>query len=198
MAHELRAKIARFDWRNALARLPLPMLALAASYGVYTFNLLFVPAWVAVTGAAAFELTYVGLAVARVTTDQRQRASIIAASAVGVSVIYNTASGLFQRRPDLLLNAPLWADALLAVLHGLPLAIVAYNVAALLLHDTPIDAQQPVQRLTGALAQAQAGEVERASVAIRPCPRCGRELSPGQLGAANRWGYCKQCKGGVR
>ncbi|MFN8504459.1 hypothetical protein [Kouleothrix sp.] len=30
-------------WRGVLARLPLPMLALAASYGVYSFAALFVP-----------------------------------------------------------------------------------------------------------------------------------------------------------
>ena len=33
----------RVPWRTVLAVLPLPMLALAASYGVYSFSLLFVP-----------------------------------------------------------------------------------------------------------------------------------------------------------
>jgi len=47
-----------FNWRGILARLPLPMLALAASYGVYEFARLFVPMWVALVQAAAFELTY--------------------------------------------------------------------------------------------------------------------------------------------
>jgi hypothetical protein len=192
MLIELWYKIGSIGWRTILARLPLPMLALAASYGVYTFNLLFVPAWVSIIGAAAFEMTYVGLAVARVTADQRRRASIIAGSAVAVSVIYNTVSGLFHRRPDLLDSSPLWADALLAVLHGLPLAIVAYNVAALLLHD---EGSARPARLSPVLAQAHDDGVERVSIAIRPCPSCGRELSPGQLGAAKRWGYCRECKG---
>jgi hypothetical protein len=53
------------------------------------------------------------------------------------SVIYNTLAGLFHRRPDLLSNLPLGLDVTLAILHGLPLAIVAYSVAQLLLHDAP-------------------------------------------------------------
>jgi hypothetical protein len=27
------------------------------------------------------------------------------------------------------------------------------------------------------------------------CPKCGRELTAGQMGAAKRYGYCKACKG---
>jgi hypothetical protein len=127
----------RIDWRAVLSRAPLPMLALAASHGVYSYNLLFVPAWVALVSAAAFELTYCGLSVVRLTADQQPRARRIAASAVFVSVIYNTLAGLFHRRPDLLADLPLGLDVLLAILHGLPLAIVAYNVAHLLLHDLP-------------------------------------------------------------
>jgi hypothetical protein len=42
------------NWRGILARLPLPMLALAASYGVYEFARL-----------------YIGLAVVQVSADQR-------------------------------------------------------------------------------------------------------------------------------
>lgn len=124
-------------WRTLIARAPLPALALAASYGVYSFNLLFVPTWVALISAAAFELTYVGLAVSEIASASRRRASIIAASAVGVSIAYNTLAGLFHRRPDLLIAPALWLDVALSVLHGLPLAIVAYNVAQLLLHAEP-------------------------------------------------------------
>jgi hypothetical protein len=113
------------------------MLALAASHGVYSYNLLFVPTWVALVSAAAFELTYCGLSVVRLTADQQPRARRIAASAVVVSVIYNTLAGLFHRRPELLADLPLGLDVTLAILHGLPLAIVAYSVAHLLLHDAP-------------------------------------------------------------
>lgn len=189
-------------WRPFIARLPLPALALAASYGVYSFNLLFVPVWVALVSAAAFELTYVGLAVSEVSTASRKRASIIAGSAVGVSIVYNTLAGLFHRRPDLLVNPELWIDATLAVLHGLPLAIVAYNVAQLLLHtERPVEAPAP-RRLAPVLAQAAPDPVARVSIAEpRPCPNCGADMdsadwrvyrSAESRGA--RFNGCKACK----
>ena len=130
----MRTTLAR-HWRDLLARAPLPMLALAASYGVYSYQLLFVPAWAALMSAAAFEATY--LALALVGTPDPRRATAISVAAVVVSVAYNTLSALFVRRPALLIDTPLWGDVALAVLHGLPLAVVAYNVAALLLHATP-------------------------------------------------------------
>ena len=40
-----------------------------------------------------------------------------------------------MRRPDLLVGLPWWADVGLALLHGAPLAVVAYLVADLLLHS---------------------------------------------------------------
>jgi hypothetical protein len=94
---------APIDWRGVLARLPLPMLALAASYGVYSFARLFVPDPVAIIQAAAFELTYIGLAVTR-TLDraQRKRATLISVGAVVASIVYNTLAGWFHRQPELL------------------------------------------------------------------------------------------------
>ncbi|NJP04381.1 MAG: hypothetical protein HC837_01480 [Chloroflexaceae bacterium] len=124
-----------------LPRLPLPMLALAASYGVYQYQRLYMPHWFALASAVAFELTYIGLALAPVHHQERQQARWIALSAVGVSVVYNTLAGLFHRVPTLLNDLPLPWEAVLAVLHGAPLAIVAYFVADLLLHRDP-DAQQ--------------------------------------------------------
>jgi hypothetical protein len=122
-------------WRPVLAGLPLPMLALAASYGVYSFALLFVPTWVAVVQAAAFELTYLGLAVL-VGLDERQRARarLISVGAVVTSIIYNTLAGWFHQRPELMATASDEAWLALAVLHGMPLAWVAYLVSDLLLH----------------------------------------------------------------
>jgi hypothetical protein len=146
------------QWRSVLAVLPLPMLALAASYGVYEFSRLFVPAWVALVQAAAFELTYVGLAVVQVQSDQRVRARWISLGAVVVSICYNTLAGLFHREPALLEAAPLWANVALALLHGAPLAWVAFLVADLLLHRVPDAVAQPqpeVARLRQALAQAE-------------------------------------------
>ena len=136
-----RAWLAR-HWRAVLPRLPLPTLALAASYGVYSFAALFVPPWVAIVQAAAFELTYIGLAaVADLGPAQRKRAAMVSIAAVVVSVVYNTLAGLFHRNPDWLLNLDPWHEWVLAVLHGAPLAWVAYVVAQLLLHAEP--AQRP-------------------------------------------------------
>jgi len=127
--------IHRINWRATLAALPLPMLALAASFGVYEFALLFVPAWVAFVQAASFELTYIGLAVLQGLDDrQRRRAALISVGAVVTSIIYNTLAGWFHRQPGLLVSASPIADLMLAILHGAPLAWVAFLVSDLLLH----------------------------------------------------------------
>jgi len=179
------------NWRTILARLPLPMLALAASYGVWSFNLLFVPWWVAFVSAAAFELVYVGLSVEDHAIHNRRRASWIAVSAVAVSVLYNVASGLFHRRPELLEAPPLWLDALLAVMHGLPLAVVAYAVASLLLHKAgPATMPEPV--LTFARPAEPQAQPRRADG--YQCPTCEAPLTLGQYGSARRRGYCRACK----
>lgn len=118
-----------------LPRLPLPMLALSASYGVYKFALLFVPQWVAIIQASAFEMTYIGLATIEAeTVDQKRRAVAISVGAVVVSVLYNSLAGFFHR--NALGSMPLLGEVILAVLHGAPLAIVAYLVADLLLHKS--------------------------------------------------------------
>lgn len=130
-------------WRDILARLPLPMLALSAAYGVWQFQILFTPWYVALLSAAAFEIVYVALAFS--DTHDRQRAAVISVAAVTVSVLYNTLSSLFAIRPELLQARPLWSDIALATLHGLPLAVVAYAVADLLLHRssaTPVQAER--------------------------------------------------------
>lgn len=128
-----------FNWRNILARLPLPTLALAASYGVYSFSALFVPWWVAVIQAAAYELTYLGLAIVDVPErGRRQRAIRISLSAVAVSVVYNSAAGYYARNPQDLIGLPWYGELALAIAHGAPLAIVAYLVADLLFHTRAI------------------------------------------------------------
>jgi hypothetical protein len=166
------------------------MLALAASYGVYKFNLLFTPLWVALVSAAAFELVYVGLSVARLADGERRRASIIAASAVAVSVVYNSLAALFHIRPDLLVDRPLWADISLAVLHGLPLAVLAYFVAQLLLHSSePAGAPAPADMVAARYDSLPP------PVARYACPSCGAGLSQQQYGAAVKYGHCNDCKG---
>jgi len=134
----MRKLLSSISWRDVLARLPLPMLALAASYGVYRFASMFVPPWVAIVQAAAFELVYIGLAVVRLDEKQQRRARSISIGAVVVSMAYNSLDGLFHRRPDLLVSPPLWADVALSLLHGVPLAALAYLVSDLLLHSNPM------------------------------------------------------------
>ncbi len=120
-------------WRTALAPLALIALAASASYGVYRFQAHFTPAWVALISATSFELTYVGLAVLQ--TSATRRATAISVGAVVVSVVYNSLSALFDIRPALFTDAPLSFHVVLAVLHGVPLAVVAFLVADLLLHS---------------------------------------------------------------
>ncbi len=111
------------------------MLAFAASYGVWSFNTLFVPSWVALAEAAAFEATYIGLSTLdSLTPDNRRRATAISVGAVVVSIIYNSLAGFAHRQPQLFINVDWRYDAVLALLHGAPLALVAYFVADLLLH----------------------------------------------------------------
>lgn len=124
--------------KHLLPRLALVMLALTAAYGVYEFQATFTPPWVAFVSAAAFELVYISLSV--LETPDRRRATMIATTAVAVSVIYNSLAALFTRQPDLLIGTPLWANVALVVLHGAPLAIVAYNLSVLLVHaKTPAE-----------------------------------------------------------
>lgn len=145
------------DFRPLLARLPLPMLALAASYGVYRYAVLFVPFWVAVIQAAAFELTYIGLASQRdLSDDARKRASYISIGAVVVSIIYNTLAGLFDRNPQWLTEIHWAFEWLLAILHGAPLALVAYLVADLLLHSNNVNLSALVAQLQTTIDELRA------------------------------------------
>lgn len=146
----------RSNWRSILARLPLPTLALAAAYGVWRFQALFTPWYVAAISALSFELVYIGLAVVQLAPGDRRRATLISVGAVVVSVIYNSLSALFEIRPALLIARPLWADVILAVVHGLPLAAVAFFVADLLLH-------------TGAVPVVESS-TESTALAIVPAP----------------------------
>jgi hypothetical protein len=173
-------------WRAILATLPLPMLALAASYGVFSFAQLFVPLWVAVIQASAFEATYIGLAVVRVGDAQRRRARAISIGAVVVSVAYNSLAGLFHRQPDLLQGLPVLAECVLAILHGAPLAWVAFLVSDLLLHQETaerLDQALTPQTATSAPDHQQSHEdtaseviaAEREPARDRTCRYCGED-----------------------
>ena len=134
-----------FSARYVISRLALILLAFSASYGVYQFALLYSPNEIALCTAGAFELTYIGLALSPgLTATKYKRARAISLCAVLVSVLYNSISGLMHRAPDLV-RLDMWSilvEVSLAVLHGAPLAIVAFLVADLLLH--PDQAITPV------------------------------------------------------
>jgi hypothetical protein len=123
------------NYRSIFALLALLTLALSASYGVYTFQVLFVPEWVAITSAASFELTYIGLALAEITLSSKQRAMLISLGAVAVSIIYNSLSAFVHLAPNLLDKSNIYVAGALALLHGLPLALVAFFVADLIIHQ---------------------------------------------------------------
>lgn len=183
----------RIPWRPLLAGLPLPMLALAASYGVYSFNLLFVPMWVALVSAAAFELTYVGLAVMQGLDErQRRRAGLVSIGAVVVSILYNTLSGLFHRQPDVLAALPLTGEIALAVLHGAPLAWVAFLVADLLLHQQ-VRARPERAETRQIAAEPVAHEPKHENTASEHIPPVRETVEPEPESLAARDRTCKYC-----
>lgn len=143
------------NWRESIAFIALVLLATSAAYGVFLFALLFVPPLFALIAAGAFEATYIGLGVARLVGDQRIHAQYISASAVAVSILYNTIVGvlhLLALTPAMIFAGMatatgmalfgLWVLVLFfALLHGVPLALTAYFLSDLILHknDTQLD-----------------------------------------------------------
>jgi hypothetical protein len=114
--------------------LPISLLALSASYGIYSFSLLFVPWYIAGITALAFELTYCTL----VFIDS-SKAKPVSVMAVIVSVLWNVGHSLFVLYPasvEMVYNS-LWLSFILAAIHGVPLATLAYLVADVSLHVSP-------------------------------------------------------------
>ncbi len=124
--------------------LPLPSLGLAASWGVYHFSLHFVPMAVAIIEAAGFEAVYIGLAISNgLSADLRKRVTQVSLSAVAVSVTYNAISaalyastgGDMEKSHDLISALHPVLFWVVAILHGAPLAILAYFVSNLVIHQ---------------------------------------------------------------
>jgi hypothetical protein len=122
-------------WSEWLMILPLPMLGLAASYGVYVFAVQFAPDFVAIGEAGAFELIYISLAVfKKLNKGQRKKAMRVSVGAVGVSVIYNVIASMIHFDPvwiSTLGSGWIW---LLCFIHGVPMAVLAFFVADLRFH----------------------------------------------------------------
>jgi hypothetical protein len=139
---------------NSLPYLALPMLMLPLAYGVYSFASQFVPSYVAIGEAFALEFTYVGLAALRgLSPNQVHRAKKIAYWAVTVSITYNIIAAGIHQNADLFagLEGTLYyeGDQLkglggffvfwsLAIIHGLPIGVVSFKIAELLLHQQTI------------------------------------------------------------
>lgn len=133
---EKTKKKKRINWRHFLSQWSLPMLALPASYGVYFFASHVIPEFFAVAEACAFEMTYIGMALAKgKNPDKKKRFDRVAMGAVMVSIIYNTITAAAHLDPTLLKNPDIIKLWILAILHGFPLAILGYQVANLLYHD---------------------------------------------------------------
>jgi 4-amino-4-deoxy-L-arabinose transferase-like glycosyltransferase len=152
------------------------MLALAASWGVYSFQRLFVPEFFAIVSAAAFELVYIGMAL--VMTPDKHRATAISLGAVGVSVVYNTLAGLFHRNPEWLTSLPVEAEIGLSVLHGLPLAGLAWVVADLLLHAQHAQIPEGSYSIPGNLAFHEVSSRVSSTASIRVLPIPQLEILP--------------------
>jgi len=128
-------------WRKVLAALPTPMLGFASSYGVYAFNLLYVPPWVAVVMAAAFEVTYVGIAALDgLDAAQRRRGQRIAFSAAMISFLQNGIAAVFHSVPELRAHIGGWSMGARIALYSVGALLhaaqvwVAYNAANFTLH----------------------------------------------------------------
>lgn len=166
---------------NIAAIVALLLLAATASFGVYEFQLLFVPKIVAIASAASFEATYIGLALATLTQTSKKRAAIISLAAVAVSITYNSLSALFHLNPALLEQKHIMLDIVLAILHGLPLALVAYFVADLIIHQQPSKSSN-ISKQTNKLVLANSRANDEARLVAKPianskakyiCSECG-------------------------
>jgi hypothetical protein len=118
--------------------IPIALLALSASYGIYSFSLLFVPWYIAAVTALAFELTYCTL----VFIDS-SKAKPVSIMAVIVSVLWNVGHSMFVLYPasvEMVYNS-LGLSFILAAIHGVPLATLAYLVADVSLHSKPDNIQ---------------------------------------------------------
>jgi len=134
----------RIGWRTLLAMLPTPMLGFASSYGVYAFNAHFAPSWVAFAMAAAYELTYVGLAsYTALNVAQRAEGRLISRDAASISFIQNGLAGLVYVQPSIIAYQswggawPLAVNVPLAALHAAQVWI-AYRTANFTLHGVAI------------------------------------------------------------
>jgi len=131
-----KAKVVKYKkiLKDLLPRLPLPMLGLPASYGVYYFSSHFLPTGMAIVEGAGFELIYIGLSVKELSGHKLDLAHKVMIAAVIVSVIYNSIAGFIHFNPEVMKQVPIIWKVALSIIHGAPLAILGYFIARLTLH----------------------------------------------------------------
>lgn len=126
----------RIDFIKLLQSSSLPMLGLAASYGVFVFASHFFPPIVAIIEAGAFELTYIGLATMKgLSEKQKMTARNVAVGALVTSIVYNTLAGALIMEPSIFDDLNPFSFWLVAIVHGAPLAVLAYFVSTLVFNS---------------------------------------------------------------
>lgn len=128
-------KTRSWDWGKIVPMAAMLTLSFGASVGVYVIMRQFAGPIVSAINASSFELTYLGLALAdKNTAKARQLATNVSIGAVIVSILMNVSAGLLIKYPALAGSTNIAWVIYLAVLHGVPLALLAYFMAALIIH----------------------------------------------------------------
>lgn len=167
------------SWRMVAASLPTPMTGIAASYGVYAFNAIFLPPWVAVIEAAAFETVYIGLpALDNLTPAQHAKARTVAMAAGWVSFVQNIGSAFFYTPVGAKAIAGIEAGPMqvsvpfflaLATIHAL-MVWIGYHSAVLVFHRNaaqPADTPATLTALEVAQPAPQPAQLDAPQFATR-------------------------------
>lgn len=183
-----RTRDAGTNWRFWLPRLNVPMIGFGASYGVYAFNVPFLPWWAAITQAGSLESTYVGLAAMDDNNPETAATKkLIARWAGWLSFGENAIAGLFHARPDVLvwMARPDWIQlvcwSVLTCIHASQIWI-AYHSAMLVFHTKPAaTTDKPVKGLVARPASMRRSVIA-AKMTAYPAPKRVNMTTPDILG----------------
>lgn len=175
-------------------RLAIVALSLVSAYEVYRFLLWFLPEWLAIISAGAFELVYIALVVIPYDSDkQKERGTNLSRVAVGVSVTYTFIAGYSHLDPQWMQWVATGRDwlaicfkFLITFLHAVPLATMAYSVSGLVLHSNSSGValnseKNAIERLTERLEQlenqiAQPVEIPALNTLVEQVAELGKRL----------------------
>lgn len=129
--------IESFTLGRTLQIIALLSLGIVASYGVYEFSTHFVKNNVfALIEAAAFELTYVGLAFSHgLPVKVQAYAQRVSLGAMIISALFNTFANALNMDPDLSAKLSPFLFWSVAILRGVPVPVLAYFMADLIIHQ---------------------------------------------------------------